>query len=71
MVGNVEEKNHPKGQEDAKFLNLYTFINTVSNAISKWLTTYNSKPDKMVTFIERYDLTISDKRLAHIEIVNE
>lgn len=70
-VGNIEERKHPKAQEDVKFLNLRTFITTIGNAISKWLLTYNLEPTKMVGFIERYDLTISDKRLAYIEIAKE
>lgn len=47
-----------------KPFNLYKLITVMGSAIGKWGETYNSDPDKMLTFIERYDTTISDGRMA-------
>jgi hypothetical protein len=47
-----------------KPFNLYTLITVLGAAIGKWGETYNSDRDKMLRFIERYDTTISDSRMA-------
>ncbi len=55
--------------EGFKLLNLYTFMtNTIPQAISKWIQSYNDEPSKMESFIKRYDLTVSDIRVikAHV-----
>lgn len=47
-----------------KFLNLRTLISVVADGVQKWITTYNATPGKILEFIERYDLVISDARMA-------
>jgi hypothetical protein len=47
-----------------KPFNLYRLISVIGNAIGKWAATYEKNSDKMLKFIERYDTTISDNRLA-------
>lgn len=47
-----------------KLFNLLQLIKQIGSGISKWGETYNSDRDKLVKFIERYDTTISDSRMA-------
>lgn len=47
-----------------KPFNLYSLIVSVTVGIETWLESYNQDKNKFLTFIERYDLTISDGRLA-------
>jgi hypothetical protein len=42
----------------------YGLINAYGAALVKWLETYNSDTEKRVDFVDRYDKTISDSRLA-------
>lgn len=48
-----------------KLFNLHELIKAISKGIGKWGETYNADPDKMLKFIERYDTTISDVRVAY------
>lgn len=48
-----------------KPFNLYGLIATIGKGIGKWGEAYNSDGDKLLKFIERYDTTISDSRMAH------
>lgn len=55
--------------EGFKPLNLCTFMmKTMPQAISKWIQTYNDEPSKMESFIKRYDLTVSDIRVAKAHV---
>jgi len=56
----------PKNEGDQKPFNLYELIQIIASGISAWGETYNNSPEKILTFIERYDTTISDTRLALI-----
>lgn len=47
-----------------KPLNLYGLIASVADGIGKWAESYNEDRDKFLAFVERYDLTISDSRMA-------
>jgi hypothetical protein len=49
-----------------KPFNLLKLLNEVAAGISKWGETYNSDPNKLLKFIERYDTTISDQRFDYI-----
>ena len=51
---------------DGSFLNLWTLVGVLSEAVGRWIATYNATPEKMLTFIERYDLVISDARLSTV-----
>jgi hypothetical protein len=31
--------------------------------IQKWIITYNDTPDKILEFVQRYDLVVSDARM--------
>lgn len=46
-----------------KPFNLYAFLTATYTGIAKWGDTF-ADPDKMLKFIERYDLTISDSRTS-------
>ncbi|HUX22962.1 MAG TPA: hypothetical protein VMW69_17130, partial [Spirochaetia bacterium] len=52
------------GEGHLKPFNLYGLIATVSEGISRWGETYNADRQKLLKFIERYDTTISDNRMA-------
>lgn len=47
-----------------KPFNLYGLITVTAAAIGKWAESYNADPNKWLKFIERYDTTISDSRMA-------
>jgi hypothetical protein len=40
-------------------------LDVIFAAVTKWIETYNDNPDKLLEFVHRYDLTISDARLAY------
>tara|TARA_E500000318_G_scaffold482_1_gene565 strand:- start:2986 stop:3906 length:921 start_codon:yes stop_codon:yes gene_type:complete len=47
-----------------KLFNLLGLITAISDGVGRWAETYSQDSDKFLTFIERYDLTISDSRVA-------
>jgi hypothetical protein len=55
----------PKNPENAKYLDLKGLLDVIFAAVTKWIETYNDNPDKLLEFVHRYDLTISDARLAY------
>lgn len=57
----------PQNSGDDKPFNLWKLVNIVTEGISKWGESYNNDPDKILQFIERYDTTVSDARIALIE----
>ncbi|PTV96024.1 hypothetical protein C8J27_103355 [Rhodobacter aestuarii] len=54
-----------KGDTEKPF-NLLDLIDAIALGICSWGASFNSSPEKVVDFIARYDVTISDKRLAWI-----
>lgn len=48
----------------AKPFNLSVLIKSIGAAIGRWAESYNQDREKFANFIERYDLTISDSRMA-------
>jgi hypothetical protein len=54
----------PAAEGCPKPFNLHELIVSIGNGIGQWAESYNQNRDKLITFIERYDLTISDSRLA-------
>jgi hypothetical protein len=57
----------PSNPSGAKYFSLKGLMDIVAAAISKWIETYNSNPEKLTSFVERYDLTISDARVAYMK----
>ena len=55
----------PGHTPNAKYFNLKALLDETSAACSRWMDTYNDKPDKLIQFVARYDLTISDARLSY------
>ena len=64
-VGNMPERCHETPQS-AKLFSLKQLLDIISEAVQRWAETYNSNPDKFASFVARYDLTVSDSRLAII-----
>jgi hypothetical protein len=62
-VGNVPQGFRGSAHVE-KYFNLKQLLDLVADAVSKWTATYNTSPDKFIEFVTRYDLTISDSRLA-------
>jgi len=54
----------PSHPPNAKYLDLKGLLTAIFAAVTKWIETYNGNPDKVLQFVERYDLTVSDARLA-------
>ncbi len=48
-----------------KRFDLLRLINAVGAGVGKWMVSYNENPEKLETFVERYDTVISDARLTH------
>jgi hypothetical protein len=58
-------------EDNSKFFDLYKLIQALSlGAGEKWPQSFNAERDKFKTFIERYDLIISDKRQFPVVIDN-
>ena len=51
-----------KGANGEKYFNFRALLEAVAEAVSKWISSYNKEPDKFGTFVERYDLVVSDSR---------
>lgn len=51
-----------------KPFNLFELIEALANGIGRWGESYNTDPNKTLKFIERYDTTISDGRLAQFQV---
>ena len=54
----------PSDDADTHYFNLKDLIDEIALSLSRWISSYNDTPEKMVTFIERYDRVISDSRHA-------
>jgi hypothetical protein len=52
------------GVDGVYYFDFYGLIQTFSDAQGHWIETYNSDRDKFFKFVERYDETISDSRVA-------
>jgi len=51
------------------FFEFRALIDVLAQAIGQWANSYNVDREKMVKFVERYDETVSDGRLAIVKIV--
>ncbi len=51
-----------------KPFNLYGLIVSIGDGIGRWAESYNEDRGKLLSFIERYDLTISDSRIAQFTL---
>ncbi|WP_144410278.1 hypothetical protein [Chromobacterium vaccinii] len=56
----------PSTDPMTKYINFKNVIEDVGEAVAKWIATYNEHPEKLNTFILRYDLVVSDDRWATI-----
>jgi hypothetical protein len=52
------------GTDGVYYFDFHGLIRAFAEAQGRWIETYNSDPDKFVKFVERYDETISDSRVA-------
>lgn len=51
-----------------KRFNFKDLIDAIAYAVANWIGTLNQNPDRFPDFISRYDLTVSDSRVARISI---
>lgn len=51
-----------KSNGETKYFNLTALINEFAKGLEKWGKTFNLEPNKLGTFIERYDSVISESR---------
>jgi len=58
----------PSNPSGAKYFSLKGLLDIIAAAVSKWIETYNRNPEKLATFVQRYDLTISDTRVAYLTL---
>lgn len=62
-IGRVApEKRSPN--DDTHYFNLVDLYKAVTNGIGIWLETYIDNHEKFLTFVERWDRTVSDARLT-------
>jgi hypothetical protein len=54
----------PEQQTEIFYFEFLALIQAFPDAQAKWTETYNIDREKFVTFVERYDETVSDSRLA-------
>jgi hypothetical protein len=62
----VGDGAHPRvpASSSAKYVNLMELIKVLALGVSKWSETYGKTPGKRADFATRYDLTVSDSRMA-------
>jgi hypothetical protein len=61
----------PAEDDNSKFMDLFRLIQSLSQgACGKWTQSFNDDREKFRTFIERYDLVISDKRQYMVSAAN-
>ncbi len=58
----------PARPSGARYFSLMGLIEATALAVSKWIETYSHSSEKRVELVTRYDLTISDSRLAYISM---
>jgi hypothetical protein len=58
----------PPSRTGAKYFSLKGLLEMIAAAISRWTETYNKTPERWVDFVNRYDLSISDSRVAFLSI---
>ncbi|VVN47540.1 hypothetical protein PS676_05894 [Pseudomonas fluorescens] len=51
-------------EDDTQYFDLHSFYLAVCQGIGKWLKTYANDYAKFEVFVERWDKTVSDSRLA-------
>ncbi|WER46601.1 hypothetical protein CupriaWKF_03175 [Cupriavidus sp. WKF15] len=56
----------PSADPLTKYINISKLIEAVAAAIQRWIVSYNEHPEKMTTFVQRYDRVVSDDRRAII-----
>lgn len=66
--GNAAFRPSPIG---AKYFSLKGLLEVFAAALAKWIESYNTSPDKFIDFVTRYDLTISDSRMAQIRVESQ
>ena len=52
----------------SQYVNLHSFFLTIVDATTKWIESYNNEREKIVDFVKRYDLTISDARFMRADL---
>ncbi|MEX3843190.1 hypothetical protein [Paraburkholderia sp. BR10882] len=63
----VGAQDHPPSTDPmVKYINVNRLIEAVAAAIQRWIVSYNDHPEKMRTFVQRYDRVVSDDRQAII-----
>lgn len=60
----AKARHVPNPDFDTVYFNLKDLIDEIARSLKKWFASYNEDPEKMVSFIERYDRVISDSRHA-------
>lgn len=58
----------PSSDPTTKHFNVSALLAAIAVALGKWFATYRETPDKMVSFIQRYDRVVSDSRLALVRV---
>jgi hypothetical protein len=58
----------PAYRNGEKRFNLKDLIDTITYAVSRWIDMYNHAPERLPDFVTRYDLTVSDTRVAYISL---
>ena len=67
-VGEVSKLSLNSQDSKFKYLDIYKFYDLLKIGISKWAYSYSEDPKKLLEFVRRYDLTVSDSRLAKIQL---
>lgn len=67
-VGEVSKFSLSQQDPAFKYLDIYKFCDLLKFGISTWAKSYKENPKKLVDFVKRYDLTVSDSRLAKVQL---
>ncbi|WP_417466165.1 hypothetical protein [Kordiimonas sp.] len=61
----------PPNTSRTKYFNLKRLIDEINQALARWLMTYGDQPAKFEAFVERYDLIVSDSRMATFVVTSD
>jgi hypothetical protein len=61
----------PPNASGSKYVNVKNLIEVIAEGVSRWIESLNANPSRLIDFVSRYDLTVSDARKLSINFAGE
>ena len=55
-------------EPNTTYHNLQELLQAIAEAVGKWAVSFNTNPQKFETFLDRYDLIVSDSRKLEVNL---